>query len=202
MKKANLTIILIFLGLVVFDVLSVGFCVWSVLTDWAEPQFTLMIVFINFAYHFTYRVIVGFAVRIFNSKINVESNVFRPKSWEKKFLEMTGIKKWKDILPAWNRKSFVLSLADVKNADRLKEVLRENISAEIIHHINFFLSFGTCLLALVPVLYSNWYVFFITSLVAALFADFPFILIQRYNRFRLYSLYDRAISRVDDKKDE
>ena len=191
-KKPSSTIIVATLGVILFDVLAVAFSIWSATSGWAEPQYTLMIVFINFAYHFTYRVLIGYLVSWSSRKINVESKIFRISEKEKKLLEKTGIKKWKDVAPAWNRSGFVLSLADIKSTDKLKTALRGNISAEIIHQINFYLSFCTCFLAFVPALQSNWYVFLITSAVAAILADMPFIWIQRYNRFRLYFLYDKS----------
>lgn len=192
MKKVSKTILFVSIGVAICDALCIAFCVWSALTDFAEPQYTLMIVFINFGYHFTYRPIVGFIVKAFGNKVNVESKTYRIKSAETKRLEKIGIKKWKDALPAWDRDSFVLTLADIKSADKLQLALRGNICAEIVHHTNFFLSFATCFLAFVPTLRPLWYVFFVTGFVTAVVADLPYVLIQRYNRFRLLALYERV----------
>ena len=71
------------------------------------------------------------------------------------------------------------------------QVLRYNISAEITHHINFYLSLLGTLFCLFKGMQGWWWMFGGVSFVLGLLADVPFMIIQRYNRYRVLPIYLR-----------
>ena len=174
-------ILLTFLVNVTFAV----FLVLVILFENKQPYLALFITFTIFAYHLDIRFLIGALVSLFKGKINVEKKSHRISEKEYKRLVKLKVKKWKDRLPTLFKKQFTL-----KGAQGVDEVIRNCINAESVHWLCFFFGFGAiplgCLLS-----FEELWLYILTSCLASLFVDLPFVLIQRYNRYRLYSLRDK-----------
>ncbi len=157
--------------------------------DGKQPYLALFITFLMFAYHIDVRLLSGALVSAFKGKINIEKKSHRISEKEYRRLTRLKVKKWKDRFPTLFKKQFSL---DKEGA--VDEVLRSCINAEIVHWLCLVLGLGAiplgCLLSL-----DELWLYALTSLLALLFFDLPFILIQRYNRFRLYKVKDRLDAR-------
>ena len=122
-------------------------------------------------YHVTMRLLVGYLV----PPVNGTSRWFRPRAWEAPVYRFLGVKGWKKHLPTYDPRQFSL------NENTPEQVVRNMCGAEVVHEIIMVCSFLPLLT--VP-LFGAFWVFFITSLLAALF-DCLFVIAQRYNRPRL-----------------
>lgn len=113
---------------------------------------------------------------------------YRTYNWEKggRFYEKLHIRKWKDRLPdksKYTRNTFTKEMNGHEDQSNLVRFLQETCVAELVHWV---------LAALCVPLY--WYVPTPFGAVAAtLYAlsNIPFIIIQRYNRPRLYRVYQK-----------
>ena len=153
-------------------------------------------------FHATYRLLVVRIVSLFRPLINPGRHWHKIDEFEMTFFEMLKVKQWKDKVPAWNRTHFMLSMKDVRNIEKVAQVLRFNICAEIMHHINFYLSLFGTLFCLFKGMQQWWWLFAIASLIIGLVADAPFAMIQRYNRYRLYPLYQLLLKKELKKEIE
>lgn len=147
------------------------------------PYSIFFITFAMFAYHTDVRIVIGlFCTALFREKINVNKKVYTIKDKEFAFLNKLKVKKWKDNFIALDRGQFILK--DLRDEEKVKQVLQNNICAEIIHWICFFVGFLAiplgCLMSV-----DEWYIYVITSVLTSMFADLPAILIQRFNRYRI-----------------
>lgn len=153
--------------------------------DGKQPYLALFITFLMFAYHIDIRLLSGVLVSLFKSKIDVKKKTHRISEKEYGRLRKLKVKEWKGRFPTLFKKQFSL---DKEGA--VDEVLRSCINAEVVHWLCLVLGLGAiplgCLLS--P---DELWLYILTSLLALLFFDLPFILIQRYNRFRLYKVKDR-----------
>lgn len=122
-------------------------------------------------YHVTMRLLVGTLV----SPVKGTSRWFRPRVWEAPVYRFLGVKGWKKHLPTYDPRQFSL------DENTLEQVIRNMCGAEVVHEIIMACSFLPLLT--VP-FFGAFEVFFITSLLAALF-DSLFVIAQRYNRPRL-----------------
>jgi hypothetical protein len=86
-----------------------------------------------------------------------------------------GVKNWKRRLPTYDPRQFSLQ------ENTASQVVQNMCGAEVVHEIIMLCSFLPLLT--VP-LFGEFWVFFITSTLAALF-DSLFVMAQRYNRPRL-----------------
>lgn len=157
-----------------FLCLKLGFNSW---------QFSAFITLFMFAYHFDVRIMIGaFFTIIVRNRINTNSKLFNVSGKEFMFLNKLGIKKWKDKIITLYKNSFTLA-GDI-NKDKINTVLKNNINAEIIHWVCFFVGFLAivfgCMLSA-----DEWYIYVITAVLTSMLVDLPSILVQRYNRFRL-----------------
>lgn len=148
-------------------------------------HFSIFITLLMFAYHTDIRLIIGGSVNLFKNKINLKSKMFKISEKEYKFLHKLGVKNWKNKIVTWNKKYF--SLDNLHDKNNIEFLLKNNITAEIVHFICFFVGFLAiyigCLLSA-----DEWYIYLITSILASFLIDFPPILIQRYNRYRLLKI--------------
>ena len=147
------------------------------------PYSTILIIAFMFAYHCDVRILIAEIFTAFCKKrVNIFKKTYKISEKEFNFLTKLGVKKWKDGFVAWDKRQFIIK--DLRNRENLELVLRNNISAEIIHWICFVASFLSilfgCLLSL-----SEWWIYLITAIVVPVLIDLPPILIQRFNRFRL-----------------
>lgn len=124
--------------------------------------------------------------RFLQKKSKFIKKTYKISKKEFNFLNRLGVKKWKDSFVAWDKKQFVIK--DLRNRENLEIVLRNNISAEIIHWICFIASFFSILFGCLMSL-SEWWIYLVTAIVVPLLIDLPPILIQRFNRFRLQKFF-------------
>ena len=140
------------------------------------------------AYHFVMRLAVGYLLlALTNYDFDYRHVWFQPRKWESTFYRKLHVRKWKGKLPTYAPSQF--SLAD----QPLHRVIQNMCGAELVHEIIMVLSFLPLLA--VPI-WGEFWVFAITSLLAALF-DSIFVIAQRYNRPRLIRIYEKqeAIAR-------
>ncbi len=183
MKNKTLRNFIILASIV--NVVFIVFLVLFLVFGHKQPYFALFITSLMFAYHIDIRIVIGTLVSLFKSKIDVEKKIHRISEREFKNLTRLKVKKWKEKAPTLHQKQFSL-----KDNQGLDVIIRNCINAEIVHWLCFFFGFGAiplgCLLS-----FDELWLYILTSLVASLLSDLPFILIQRYNRYRLYSLRDK-----------
>lgn len=122
-------------------------------------------------YHFAMRLLVGYLV----PPVKGTSRWFRPRRWEASVYRFLGVKNWKRRLPTYDPRQFSLQ------ENTASQVVQNMCGAEVVHEIIMLCSFLPLLT--VP-LFGEFWVFFITSTLAALF-DSLFVMAQRYNRPRL-----------------
>ena len=122
-------------------------------------------------YHFSMRLLVGYLV----PPVKGKAKWFRPKKWEAPLYRFLRVKTWKKHLPTYDPRQFSM------REHSPEQIVRNMCGAEVVHEIIIACSFLPLLM--VP-LFGAFWVFFITSLLAALI-DSLFVMAQRYNRPRL-----------------
>ena len=147
---------------------------------------TLSITLGTFAYHFLMRLIVGALVNaMMHNKANYKARRYRLCGFEKKLYKALRVKQWKGKMPTYDPSLFSLNLHTPS------EIAGAMCQAEVVHEVIAALSF-------LPVLsvpfFDEFAVFFITSLLAALF-DMMFVIMQRYNRERIIRLESKITSK-------
>ena len=187
--KANKGLKDIVIMAIIFNMIFIICAVLCGIFGFHTPYFALFITALMFAYHIDVRLIIGFSISKFvKPKINVHKKCFAIPENEYRRLEKFGVKNWKDKFLTVFKHQFVIQ--DIKNKQNIEYVLRNNISAEIIHWVCFFVGLLAiligCLLSI-----SEWYIYVITAILASLLADVPPILIQRYNRYRVLKIAKR-----------
>ncbi len=115
---------------------------------------------------------------------------YRAYPWEKngKFYEKLGVRRWKDRMPdksRWVKGTYTKTLTNQSNPESLRHLLKETCVAECIHWI-------LLLLSPVVLLFTRGTAAIMITVVYAL-SNFPFIIIQRYNRPRLRILLERRL---------
>ena len=128
-------------------------------------------------YHFAMRQLVGHLV----PPVKGTSPWFRPRRWEAPLYRFLGVKSWKRRLPTYDPRQFSLK------ENTAQQVVRNMCGAEVVHEIIMLCSFLPLLT--VP-FFGKFWVFFITSLLSALF-DSLFVMAQRYNRPRLEKIVQK-----------
>ncbi len=131
------------------------------------------------AYHFVMRLAVGLGIQtVFQGKMNYRRRWFRERSVEPRLYRFLRVKAWKKFIPTFDASQFNLKI------HTMEELLSATCQAEIVHEIIILLSF----LPLVMIcFFGEPSVFIITSLCAALI-DSIFVILQRFNRPRLFRL--------------
>ena len=182
------------------DAIFLGVSIYGSFVGYSQ---TLMIILTTCAfigYHTSYRILVGRYVGKTRPILNLNSKLFRVDLAEASIYEALGVKDWKDKMPAWNKTHFMLSMKDARDINKISKVMRYNISAEITHHISFYLSLFGTLFCLMKGMQQWWWSFGAVSLILGLVGDLPFIVIQRYNRARLYQIYDRLVQKASKEE--
>ena len=134
------------------------------------------------AYHFLIRLVVGFVIpRITGYRFDYRKSWFQPRKWETSFYRTLKVKQWKGQLPTYEPGQFSLK------TNSMLQVIQNMCGAEVVHEVIIVLSFLPLLT--VPV-FGEFPVFFITSLLSALF-DSIFVIAQRFNRPRLVRIYEK-----------
>ena len=137
--------------------------------------FTLFISFFTTFFHFAMRLIVGCIVP---NRFDPNAKWFQPSKLETAFYKKLKLKHWKDHMPTYNPSLFSLE------ANSLGQIAKNMCQAEVVHEVIILCSFLP-MLFIIP--WGEFWVFFITSLVAAIF-DSIFVMLQRYNRPRIMKL--------------
>ncbi len=141
----------------------------------------LAITFLTIAFHFDSRLLIGNILPLFKRSINPNAPYFQLKKGEEKLYKKLNIKRWKSKAPTYDPNEF-----DIKKHS-VDEIIVNTCNSEIIHTLNFIISY-------IPILFSVWFdslpVFIITSLLASVY-DLQFVILQRYNRPRLFKLLNR-----------
>ena len=144
---------------------------------------TLAITFGTIAYHFWIRLLTGF---LFNctmkNRADYRKSWYQLQSWEIRLYDALRVKKWKKFMPTYDNSLFDLS------KHSLDEIAQAMCQSELVHET-------ITVFSLMPILFSIWFgafwVFFITSVLGALF-DLMLVIIQRYNRPRIVKIIDKT----------
>ena len=141
--------------------------------------FSVAITFGTIFYHLAMRLAVGYLIDArYHNRMDYTKKWFTERAFEQKLYKKIQVKKWKRWFPTFNPQDFDLKSRSVA------EIVQVTCQAEVVHEINMVLSF-------VPIVFSVWFgslgVFLLTSFAAFLF-DCIFVIIQRYNRPRLFRL--------------
>lgn len=153
-----------------------------------------------FAIIFTLDAIIAAIIHKINPKhFSYQKKCYTVSKKEKKFLEKIGIKKWKDKVPetgqVCNFKKDKLVSTDV---DYLEKFIVETCYAETIHIAMSLIGF--LIFIIWPI--KDFLYFTLPMSLFNFFINIPSILIQRYNRPRLVSLYKYSLRDVERNKKE
>lgn len=128
----------------------------------------------------------------------IDAFPYKPFAWEKngRIYEKLKIRNWKKKLPDMSRimKDMLPKRVTTKDtADNLNALIKETCVAEFTHKVLCVLSIGIYLIwkDIVGVILSAVFIF----------CNLPFIIIQRYNRPHLISLYKKMIAREERRRD-
>lgn len=134
------------------------------------------ITFGTFFYHFAMRLLVGHVIhRTMKNKADYTKRRYQLRPFETQLYRALRVKKWKGHLPTYDPTLFDPRL---HSWDAIAQAMCQ---AETVHEVIVLLSFLP-LLAAIP--FGSFFVFLITSVLAALF-DLAFVMIQRFNRPRV-----------------
>ena len=89
-----------------------------------------------------------------------------------------NVKKWKNKMPTYDKEIFDIS------RHSWDEIIQATCQSELVHEANIVLSF---LPLVASVWFGEFYVFFITSILSAIF-DLMFVFMQRFNRARILKI--------------
>lgn len=143
---------------------------------------TMAITFGTIAYHFCMRLLVGLVVNLrMGNRANYRGKWYQLRPLEEKLYKILQVKKWKDKMPTYSPEIFSTK------EHSLAEIVQAMCQAEVVHEVIMVLSFLP-ILAVIP--FGEFWVFFITSLLAAGF-DLMFVMMQRFNRPRIIKLLNR-----------
>jgi len=154
-----------------------------------SPQVFLLVLSITFGtvcYHFSMRMILGLTLNKYITKpLNYESKWFSQNSFEVGFYQKIRIRHWKNMLPTYYPENFLF------RTHTELDLIQTMCIAEIGHEMMILLSY-------IPIIFSlffgQFYVFLITSFLAGL-CDAVFVMVQRYNRFRIVKIVERRNDR-------
>ena len=159
------------------------FVFWGIfLANEVRIFFTLGIVSLTICFHFSVRLVIGGVIDyFFKNRVDYTKKRYQPKGFEKGLYKTLRVKKWKNRMPTANEDYF-----SVKKHS-LEEIVMAGCQAEIVHELCAAAGFLSVLFA-IP--FGDWWVFFITAAVGAVY-DMVFVIIQRYNRPRLMKALER-----------
>lgn len=141
----------------------------------------IAITFLTIAFHFDIRLLIGNIIPKYKNRININHKYYQTKQIEKKIYKKLKVKEWKSKVPSYDLDEFNI------NKCSIEEIIINMCNSEIIHSINFILSY-------IPIIFSIWFgeieVFIITSVLASIY-DLQFVILQRYNRPRFFRILNR-----------
>ena len=143
---------------------------------------SLTITFGTIAYHFVMRLLVGHIFdRTMHNRADCTKKWFQVGVAELKFYNKIKVKKWKNKMPTYDPTLFS------PEKHTWDEIAQAMCQAELVHETIAILSFLPILMA---IWWDSFWVFFITSIAAAVL-DSLFVMMQRYNRTRILRLVKR-----------
>lgn len=133
-------------------------------------------------YHFAMRLLVGQIIHCkMQNKAAYQKAWYQLRSFENKLYRILKVKQWKGKMPTYDPDVFDPRIHS------WEEIAQAMCQAEIVHEVIAALSFLP-LLAAIP--FGAFSVFFITSLLAALY-DLTFVIMQRFNRPRIIKFIEK-----------
>ena len=120
---------------------------------------------------------------VFQKKFDYDSFWFRPKAFEKKLYQILKVKKWKSIVPTYDKREYALK------EEELEQVIHNMCHAEVTHEVIMLTGYFPVLLGQQI---SHWGILLMMSFLFSL-VHLPFI--QRYNRPRVIRLYAKVNKR-------
>lgn len=143
---------------------------------------SLTITFGTIAYHFVMRLLVGHIFdKTMHNRADYTKKWFQVGVAELKFYNKIKVKKWKNKMPTYDPTLFS------PEKHTWDEIAQAMCQAELVHETIAILSF---LPILMTIWWDSFWVFFITSIAAAVL-DSLFVMMQRYNRTRILRLVKR-----------
>ncbi len=134
---------------------------------------------LTIVFHLAMRLAVGTWIP---NRFHTENAWFQVKPWEEKLYRKLNIKQWKKHIPTYDPQSFTLQ------EQSLGQIIANMRHAEVVHEVIVVLSFLPAVLF--TAVFGEFFVFFITSLAAALI-DLVFVALQRSNRPRLIRILEK-----------
>ncbi len=142
--------------------------------------FDTFVFFIAIVAHFFIMFLTAPIVQIvFKKKFDYNSNWFKLKKYENQLYAFLKIKKWKNKIVTYNKK-----LYSVKKHSLIDTIML-TCHAEVVHELIAVTSYLPIILG---AFLGDYHILVVMSVVFSV-AHVPFILVQRYNRPRLVSLY-------------
>ena len=118
---------------------------------------------------------------VMKNKADYTKKWYQVSATEMKLYQKLKVKQWKNKMPTYDKDTFDIS------KHSWDEIIQATCQSELVHEINVVISF-------VPIIASVWFgafwVFFITSLLSAMF-DLLFVFMQRFNRARILKINRR-----------
>ena len=175
--------------ILIFLVVTLTFFIISLVIDNNVIEIIAVILITTF-YHSCIRPLTGSIMdMIYHNNMNFSLWWFRERKFEKYLYKMLQVKRWKNIIPTYDKEAF-----DFRNKN-IKEILGATCQAEVVHEIMFILAFVPLLL-IIP--YGQAAIFIISSIICASI-DFICVIVQRFNRPRLMQLYRKYLERNNTK---
>ena len=183
MKNRTLSIFIILCSFINVFFLASGILIG--IFGFAQPYFAIFVTLFMFAYHLDSRIIVAVILNLFRKDINIDRRIYHISEKEYKRLDRLKVRYWKDHFITMFKDRFVFS-GSSRN-ERVVNILKNNINAEVTHWLCFFIGFLAILFGYL-ISSDELVIYLVTSILASFLFDFPSILIQRYNRYRLLNL--------------
>lgn len=132
-------------------------------------------------------------------KINVESKLIRPFSFERKLYEALGVRYFKDRIPELGGAFTGFTKNEITGDDPeyYAQFIRETVLGEITHVICILFGIAVPFILNAYVLNFAWPLF----LLNFYFNILP-VMVQRYNRPKLYNIYKRKLNQVEGENHE
>ena len=144
----------------------------------------IAVTMVTLFYHSCIRPMTGTLIDMkYHNNMNFNLWWFRERKFEKHLFKMLKVKRWKNIIPTYDKVAF-----DIRNKN-IEQVLGATCQAEIVHEIMFILAFVPLLL-IIP--YGQAAIFIISSILCAII-DLICIIVQRFNRTRLIKFYSKYL---------
>lgn len=140
------------------------------------------VVLITFYFMFCIKPFVGALLNLTHKNYNYENKWFKVRNSEIKIYNFLKVKRWKNILPTYNRHSFDLS------SNSLESIAKNMCQAELAHEIMFLISYIPLLLM---IRYKDMFIFLIIICILFSLIDLLFIMIQRFNRYRIINIINK-----------